>query len=83
MTMTTYSIDHTHGTTEIHDTWADTWASLVAVYGPSLYAVTPDGWEAGEIEPDLSCGRVLVWSTEDDSLDDDGARAVASVTAHD
>ena len=80
--MTTYAITHTHGTTERHATWPEAWSALVAVYGRSLCAVAPDGWEVdGDTEPDLDSGRVLVWPTADDSYDDDGARAVASVTA--
>ena len=77
---TTYAIHHTNGLTWHHTTWEHTWAALVAVYGDEIHAVDPHGWPCdGDTAPDLSAGRVLVWSDEADSENDDGARAVASV----
>jgi hypothetical protein len=77
----TYSIRHTNGTTETHEAWAEAWAAMRAVYGPETVVYAGDGGECDEVcAPDLSCGRALVWQTEDDSRNDDGQRAVASVT---
>jgi hypothetical protein len=74
-----YKIKHTHGQTEVHEGWEAAWAALVAVHGDDLYA-----YDSGEVDAAVApTGHALVWQTEDDSVDDDGARAVASVYAVD
>lgn len=68
---TTYSIHHSDGRVE-------TFASLRAAEGAAR-AKWPDG-EMGH-DGDLRDGgdRTLIWASEEDSVDDDGARAVASI----
>lgn len=80
MATKSYAINHTHGLTERHETWADAWAGLVAVYGAETYAVDAHGFQVdGDSDPDLSDGRILIWQDEEASENDDGVRAVASV----
>jgi hypothetical protein len=68
----TYAIHHSNGRTE---TGIVSYAEAVAVV-----ALQYDGCEIGH-DGDLSSGgdRTLVWASEADSVDDDGARAVASI----
>lgn len=79
---TAYKIRHSHGTTERHDTWAEVWAALVSVYGSEVYVADPHGSDlSAKSSPDLAESRALAWQTEDLSQDDDGALAVASISA--
>jgi hypothetical protein len=62
-----------------HDSIAEAFTALRERW-PDLYAVGDGGWEADETTEDIG-ERILVWETEDESTDDDGARAVASIKA--
>lgn len=79
-----YYTSHNHGLTETHDTWVECWAAVVQVY-PDAYAVDAHGFEVTADEETLGIGsdRILVWSCEADSENDDGVRAVCTITACD
>lgn len=71
--MSIYSIARSNGSTTTHLTYAE--AVLAARSEWSTAQIGHDG--------DLANGgeRTLVWASEADSIDDDGARAVASIVA--
>jgi hypothetical protein len=76
-------VKHSHGQTERHDDMEAAWAALRSVYGEEIYAVGPDGWDVTGCETwQHASGSVLVWSDEASSEDDDGQRAVATISAH-
>lgn len=66
-----FTITYSNGRTESHDTYAEALAAVALEYEEC--AAGHDG--------DLTSGgdRTLVWACEADSVDDDGARAVASI----
>ena len=77
-----FKITHAHGTSETHSGWQAAHAALVSLYGETVYVTGDDGRESDEVcAPALGSGRGLVWSSKDDSEDDDGARSVAKITA--
>lgn len=83
MDVTTYTIRHSHGLTESHDSYATAVEALKSVYGAEVYAVDGNGWECTDSEewPDGSGhGSILVWSDESSSEGDDGTRAVAWIS---
>lgn len=82
MTTATYYVKHSHGTTTRHASWEDAIAGLREVYGDDLVAYDTEGWECSDGEPAVWDGRVLVWRDEQSSVDDDGARAVASISRY-
>ncbi len=65
----TIKIKHTHGITETAADLDEAMAMLEAVYGDEI-----------ETEGDIDEGRVLVWADKASARDDDGSRAVASLT---
>lgn len=77
----TIKIKHTHGQTETCDTLADAFTSLRSVYGDDIVVCGPGGWDLRETSDvgTLRTDRALVWQDEASSIDDDGARAVASL----
>jgi hypothetical protein len=75
----TIRIKHTHGITETHGTLSEALSALREVYGEDIAVYGPDGGPLEE--PSLRMGRALVWQDEASSVDDDGARAVASLWA--
>lgn len=80
--MTTYRVKHSHGLTETFVTFAAAITALRSIHGEDLYAVDPSGHECTDSDdPDLSLGRVLVWTDESASEGDSGVRAVASISA--
>ena len=48
--MTTYTIRHSHGLTESHDSYATAVEALKSVYGAEVYAVDGNGWECTDSE---------------------------------
>ena len=70
----TYRITYSNGAADLN---CDTYAEAVAVLRKE--------WPAAAIghDGDIESGgeRTLCWATEADSIDDDGARAVASIWA--
>jgi hypothetical protein len=75
----TIKIQHTHGTTETHDTLDAALDALREVYGDEIVTAGPMGWPV-DSAADLRSGRGLVWQDEAASVDDDGVRAVASLS---
>ena len=72
--MTTYRISYTNGATaETHETYEAAVASLRAEFGAAA-VIGHDGDLQGFGD------RTLCWESEDDAQDDDGARAVASIS---
>jgi hypothetical protein len=67
----TFTIRHSNGRVESAETYAEAVAAVALQYDSC--AIGHDG--------DLASGgdRTLVWACEADSVDDDGARAVASI----
>jgi hypothetical protein len=75
MANTAYAVKHTHTCqVDTFDTLDEALDALREVYGDDIEV---DGTE----DLDQSHGRALVWRDEADSVDDDGARAVASIRA--
>jgi hypothetical protein len=72
------NVKHTHGTTESFNSVDDALAALSDVYGSTVVVYSADGGSFSS-EDDLRSGRALVWQDEKSSVDDDGARAVASI----
>lgn len=70
--MHSYRIDHSHGTTEYADTYDDAIDMVRAVYTDCEIGHDGDIPDGGE--------RTLVWADEASSVNDDGSRAVASIT---
>ena len=69
----TVAIRHTHGVIEIHPDLDSAIVALREVYGNEIAIYGNAEWSFGH-------GRALVWQDEASSVDDDGARAVASVS---
>ena len=79
----TIAIKHTHGVTEIHPDLDSAIAALREVYGDEIAIYGTDGFglkPGDNAEWSFGHGRALVWQDEASSVDDDGARAVASVS---
>ena len=75
-------VNHAHGSTQHFQDWFDAYTALAVTYGQSIYVVDSHGGELGAYStPDLSSGKALVWSCEKESLDDDGYRSVATISA--
>lgn len=77
------SIKHTHGITENYSTLGEALSELRLIYGPETVVYGPDGGridEGSDVAEVLARGRALVWQDEESSVDDTGARAVASLT---
>ena len=76
-----YKVTYTNGNaSETHATLADAFRSLLARF-PDLSAYTDDGCRVNEEAPEWhAVERIIVWENEDDSEEDDGARAVASIS---
>ncbi len=70
--MTTYEIHYSNGRV---DGGYETYASAIAAF-----AIAHPNCSVGH-DGDLTSGgdRTLCWASEEDSIDDDGARAVASI----
>lgn len=70
---TTYAVKHSHGVTNAgFATYDDAIAAVREVYGDCAIGHSGDIEDGGE--------RTLVWSDEDAARDDDGSRAVCSIT---
>lgn len=69
--MATYETRYSDGRVETHGTYAEAVAAFAAEH---------EGCEIGH-DGDLQDGgeRTLCWASEEDSIDDDGARATASI----
>ena len=76
----TITIRHSHGLTESFSSLDEAMAALESIYGDDIVTAIYDGGDLRDVD-DLRYGRALVWSDEASSIDDDGARAVASVSA--
>jgi len=76
-----YVIRYSHTTQEDQfETWAEVWEALSADW-PERYVVDAFGFYLDEwSDADLSDGRAMVWGNENDSVNDDGVRAVATVS---
>lgn len=78
-----FTINHSNGCTETHETLQGAIDALRADH-PECVAYFADGAPVksthDKIHPN-SGDRVLVWETEADSVDDDGTRAIASITS--
>lgn len=75
----TITVRHSHGLTETFSTLDDAMRALEDIYGDEIVTAIYDGGDLTDVD-DLRHGRALVWSDEASSVDDDGARAVASVS---
>lgn len=67
----THRIDWSDGRSTTHDSYEAAIDAVVEAYPDASYGHAGDLAEGGD--------RTLVWSCEEDSVDDDGARAVASI----
>lgn len=78
-----YTTTYSDGRSAIHASLGEAMEDLREAY-PDLYAIHEVGQDEvseddTKIEGERDGHRVLVWETEDESTDDSGARAVASV----
>ena len=72
--MTTYAIKHSHGQTETGiETYEEAVERVRAVYKSAEIGHDGDISEGGE--------RTLCWSSQEDSIDDDGRRTCCSIVA--
>jgi len=69
----TYTINYTGGSTDSHDTYEGAVAAVESIYGEAEIGHDGDLSDGGE--------RTLCWADAEDAENDDGARAVASITA--
>jgi hypothetical protein len=68
--VSTYTIRYTDGSpSETHDEYTDACQAVLDHCGGDAVYSDPD-----------PRGRTLIWATEEDATNDDGARAVASIT---
>lgn len=80
--MSRYTLEYTDGQVvkivADNDTEAET--AALARFGDA--AVAAEQWDAGGTSDDGEpIERLLIWETEEDSIDDPGAKAVAQLTA--
>ena len=79
----TYEISYSNGQTETADTLREAYEALIARY-PEMTAIHEIGqldWSESDkrIEQERDGYRILVWKSEEESANDDGRHAVASV----
>ncbi len=79
--MTDYALEYADGRVTEITADNDTDATRAALDRFENGAVACDQWDVnGFNDADESCERLLIWESEDDSIDDGGAKAVAELT---
>lgn len=77
-TKMTYEVTHSNGSrTTQHDSLESAEQAVRDTYGDACYI--HDDWQSAGYHGDAEVTRLLVWSDETSSENDDGANAVASI----